>query len=65
MVIRSTIDCGVELGQRPDRGQPAKAQHRDPVGHLEDVAQVVRDDEHRDALALQPADEVEHHARSG
>src|SRR5437588_7402605 len=51
---------GVVLGQRPDRDHLAQAQHGHPVGDGLDVVQVVRDDEDRDALVPEPADEVEH-----
>src|SRR6185312_953627 len=50
----------VVLGQRPDRDHMAQAQYRYPVGDGLDVVQVVRDDEDRDALVPEPADEVEH-----
>src|SRR5262249_50107415 len=50
----------VVLGQRADRDHLAQAQHGHPVGHGLDVVQVVRDDDDRDALGLQPADEVEY-----
>src|SRR3954447_6207407 len=56
---------GVVLGQRPDRDELAQAQHRHPVGHGHHVVQVVRDDDDRDVLALQPADEVEYDAGLG
>ena len=35
-------------------------QHRDVIGDLEDVRQVVADDDHRDTLLGEPLDEVEH-----
>ena len=38
----------------------AEAQHRDPVGDLEDVVQVVRDQDHGDPLLGQALDEREH-----
>src|SRR6516165_12373957 len=50
----------VVLAQRPDRDHLAQAEHRHPVGHGLDVVQVVRDDDDRDALVPEPADEVEH-----
>jgi hypothetical protein len=56
---------GVVLSQRPDRDELAQAQHGHPVGHGLDVGQIVRDDDDRDALALEPADEVEHDAGLG
>src|SRR5438445_2666395 len=41
----------------------AEVHHRDAVGHLEDVVQVVRDDHDRKASIAQPFDQVEHHLR--
>src|SRR4051812_579583 len=38
-------------------------EHRDPVGDLEDVVQVVRDDHDREPLLAQPSHELEHLAR--
>src|SRR5207248_6384779 len=41
--------------------QPAQVEDRDPVGHLEDVVQVVRDDHHRQTAIAQAPGQVEHH----
>src|SRR5580692_62718 len=51
---------GVVLRRGPDGDQAAQAQHGDPVRDRLDVVEVVRDDDHRDVLALQPFDQVEH-----
>src|SRR3984885_2372890 len=56
---------GVVLRGRPVRDQTAQAQHGDPVRDRLDVVQVVRNDDHRDVLALQPFDQVEHDAGLG
>src|SRR3984885_9323271 len=56
---------GVEYLLRPDRDHAAQAQHGPPVRDGEDVVQVVRDDDDRDALGLQPRDELEHDSGLG
>src|ERR1019366_6279636 len=56
---------GVVPRRRPDGDQAAQPQHGDPVRDRLDVVQVVRDDDHRDVLALQPLDQVEHDAGLG
>ena len=43
VVIRSTTDLAVEVGRRAGGHHAAEVQHREAVGHLEDVVQVVRD----------------------
>ena len=49
--------------RRPVLGdEPTVAQHRHPVGELEDLVEEVRDEEHRDALVAQGAHDVEEHA---
>ncbi len=41
----------------------AETEDRDPVGHLEDVVEVVRDEDDREPLLGEATDEVEHLAR--
>ena len=50
----------VEVGGGADRGQLAEVQHRDPVGDLEHVAEVVRDHQDGRAAAGQLLDQAEH-----
>jgi hypothetical protein len=50
--------CGVTLDDHL-----AQVQHRDPIGHGEDVVQVVGDHEHREAVVTQVPDQLEHHRR--
>src|SRR3984885_11129281 len=50
---------------RPDRDHAAQAQHGYAVRDREDIVQVVRDDDDRDALGLQPVDEIEDDAGLG
>src|ERR1700730_17630012 len=54
------VDDGlaVELRLRPGGDQVAEPQHRHPVRDGKDVVQVVRDEDHPDALAGQPGDEL-------
>ena len=53
----------VKVRCRPGHGQTPEVQDGDPVGHLEDVIEVVGDDQHGDAAARQPLDQLEHHRR--
>ena len=46
---------GLDVG-----GDPAEVQRGDPVGDLEDVVHVVRDQHHAEAVVGEPADQVEH-----
>src|ERR1700722_3398755 len=55
----------VELFLRADRGHGAQVEHGDPVSYRHHVIQVVRDHQHRDAPAVQPRDQVEHHPGLG
>ena len=41
----------------------AEPEDRDPVGHLEDVVEVVRDEDDREPLLGETSDEVEHLTR--
>src|ERR1700677_461196 len=56
---------GVEYALRPERDHAGRAQYGHPVRDGEDVVQVVRDDDDRDALGPQPRDELEHDAGLG
>src|SRR6267378_1969608 len=40
--------------------EAAQVENSDPVGHLENVSQVVRDHHHREAAVAQALDQVEH-----
>src|SRR3954454_12675405 len=60
----------VHLGRLDVGRHPAQVQGRDPVGDLEDVDHVVRDEQDAQPAVGQPADEVEHlpglrHAEGG
>src|SRR3984885_5037179 len=50
----------VEVRGRTLGHHPAQVQHRDPVGDLEDVVQVVGDDHHREPVVPQALDQVEY-----
>ena len=50
----------VELARRALRDQVAEVEHRDPVGHLEHVVQVVRDDHHGQAAVGESAHQLQH-----
>ena len=49
-----------DVGGAHLRGHPAEVQHRDAVGDLEDVVEVVADEHDRQALVREPAHELEH-----
>ncbi len=55
-----------DIGGRPALDDAAAAQHDDLVGHVGDHAQIVRDhDDGQLVVALQPAQQVEHHGLGG
>ena len=64
-MIASTTCCCVVSLRLNSRDVLAEAQDRDRVGDLEDVVQVVRDEDDREALLAQAPDEVEHLPRLG
>ena len=51
----------VEAGHRSLGHHPAEVEHGDPVGHLEDVVEVVGDHHHRQAVVAEAAHQVEDH----
>ena len=59
-VIAWTTSCWVVVVALVDGDAAAEPQDRDPVCHLEDVVQVVRDEDDREPLVGQPLDELEH-----
>src|SRR5260370_23004521 len=50
---------GIEVRRGTRRGEPAEVEHRDAVGDLEHLGEVVRDDDDGVPPAGEPADEVE------
>ena len=53
------------LAPLEDGGVASEPEHRDPVGHLEDVVEVVGDEDDGEPLLGEPPDEVEHLPRLG
>ena len=64
-VIAWTTSCCVVVLALVDGDAAAEPQDSDPVCHLEDVVQVVRDEHDREPLIGQPLDELEHLLRLG
>ena len=69
-VIASTTACCVVVAAVEDADVPSEPEHGDPVGRLEDVVEVVRDDHDAETLLAEAADEREHllglrHAEGG
>ena len=59
-VIASTTACCVVVAALEHADGPAEPQHGDPVGGLEDVVEVVRDQDDAEALLAEAAHEREH-----
>ena len=67
---RARGDCVDDLllrrvGAHVDADELTEAEHRDPVRHLKDVVEVVRDQHDREPTVCQSPHEVEHLARLG